>query len=574
MELSAQGTLPTAGGDMNAEPITDTLNHILSQVNGMNIDENNVDYSGADGIMVLARTQTRTAALTILNTLTIGVNDTGHDVKFFGATTGKSMLWDESADKLIVTGDFSSSGTTTLPTGTIVGTLTLASGSITDSSGAITFSNENLSTTGTFSAGTTTVTSLLNSVNDGGAIGASGTAFSDLFLASGAVVNFSAGNVTLTHSAGLLTLLGGGVTVGVDDTGYDVKMFGATAGKFLLWDESEDTLLLNDNTILTFGTGADADIYYDGTNLIINPAVVGSGKVIVQHASTPYFQVSDTTNPTTLSFLCDNDTCIIRSETAHPILFGYNTVEFMRLAAGGILHVGDTANTFMTQGINIYQGASDNEITAWKSSDVAHGITTNLETDTFGTIKKAVATLGGLEVRGATEHSSQALTLMGYTGATTNTDKTTAGYGAVRITAQEITGTTVGVVSADGNLCSIDSDGTVRFIFDVEGSAHADVAWTTFDTEDDFQLIKDVEANLVPDIFGEAVRYKEDDLVALGLFGKDSIRVEPNGRKRGMMNQTRMVMLHHGALNKMVDAFRNMESRLFVAENKLKMLEA
>ena len=31
-------------------------------------------------------------------TLTIGVDDTGHDVKFFGDTSGKYMLWDASAN--------------------------------------------------------------------------------------------------------------------------------------------------------------------------------------------------------------------------------------------------------------------------------------------------------------------------------------------------------------------------------------------------------------------------------------------------------------------------------------------
>ena len=39
---------------------------------------------------------------TMTGTLTVGVDDTGHDVKFFGATSGKYMLWDESADALIV----------------------------------------------------------------------------------------------------------------------------------------------------------------------------------------------------------------------------------------------------------------------------------------------------------------------------------------------------------------------------------------------------------------------------------------------------------------------------------------
>jgi hypothetical protein len=38
-------------------------------------------------------------------TLTVGVNDTGKDVKFFGATSGQYMLWDESEDELILAGD-------------------------------------------------------------------------------------------------------------------------------------------------------------------------------------------------------------------------------------------------------------------------------------------------------------------------------------------------------------------------------------------------------------------------------------------------------------------------------------
>ena len=47
------------------------------------------------------------------NAVTVGVDDTGYDVKFFGATSGKSLLWDESADTLIVTGNATISGTAT-----------------------------------------------------------------------------------------------------------------------------------------------------------------------------------------------------------------------------------------------------------------------------------------------------------------------------------------------------------------------------------------------------------------------------------------------------------------------------
>ena len=44
-------------------------------------------------------------AVQIDNTITVGVNDTGYDVKFFGATSGQFMLWDESADELVLAGD-------------------------------------------------------------------------------------------------------------------------------------------------------------------------------------------------------------------------------------------------------------------------------------------------------------------------------------------------------------------------------------------------------------------------------------------------------------------------------------
>lgn len=46
-------------------------------------------------------------------TLTVGVNDTGADVKFFGATAGKYWLWDESADLMNVVGGAAFGGNTT-----------------------------------------------------------------------------------------------------------------------------------------------------------------------------------------------------------------------------------------------------------------------------------------------------------------------------------------------------------------------------------------------------------------------------------------------------------------------------
>ena len=54
---------------------------------------------------VTSRGATSNVAITLSNDFTVGVNGTGHDVKFFGDTAGQYMLWDQSADKLIVTGE-------------------------------------------------------------------------------------------------------------------------------------------------------------------------------------------------------------------------------------------------------------------------------------------------------------------------------------------------------------------------------------------------------------------------------------------------------------------------------------
>ncbi|MFH1405537.1 MAG: hypothetical protein ABIH21_05645, partial [Patescibacteria group bacterium] len=58
-------------------------------------------------------------------------------------------------------------------------------------------------------------------VTDAGALGTTSLMWSDLFLASGSVINFNAGDVTLTHSAGALTF-GGDGTVGIDFNNHEM----------------------------------------------------------------------------------------------------------------------------------------------------------------------------------------------------------------------------------------------------------------------------------------------------------------------------------------------------------------
>ena len=52
-------------------------------------------------------------ALTVLGTITVGVDDTGHDVKFFGASAGAYFEWTEASDQLELRGASADATTST-----------------------------------------------------------------------------------------------------------------------------------------------------------------------------------------------------------------------------------------------------------------------------------------------------------------------------------------------------------------------------------------------------------------------------------------------------------------------------
>jgi hypothetical protein len=93
------------------------------------------------------------------------------------------------------------------------GDLFLASG------GVINFNNGDVTITHSantlaFAGGSYTFSGAVTpATNDGSALGTTALMWSDLFLASGGVVNFNNGDVTLTHSTNLLTLAGGDLVV-------------------------------------------------------------------------------------------------------------------------------------------------------------------------------------------------------------------------------------------------------------------------------------------------------------------------------------------------------------------------
>ena len=140
--------------------------------------------------------------------INVGEDDTGYDVKFFGATSGKSLLWDESEDSLVITGDATDA-------------LKVAGGL--DIDGVINVGEDDTGYDVKFFGATSGKSLLWDESEDSLVI--TGDATDALKVAGGLDID-------------------GVINVGEDDTGFDVKFFGDTASAYMQWDASEDDLIL------------------------------------------------------------------------------------------------------------------------------------------------------------------------------------------------------------------------------------------------------------------------------------------------------------------------------------------
>lgn len=156
--------------------------------------------------------------------LILGADTKGVDFKAFGTTTGNYLIWDKSADDLLLVGTATQLAVagTTESTSTTTGSLRTAGG---------------LACVGDFYAG------------------------DDIFLTSGAVLNWNAGDVTITHSANTLAFAGGTSYTLDGLTTVTVASLNATTGRIAKFDGTVLTPNFGDGygaieCNLNIGTGA------------------------------------------------------------------------------------------------------------------------------------------------------------------------------------------------------------------------------------------------------------------------------------------------------------------------------
>ena len=242
-------------------------------------------------------------AVQIDATLSVGVDDTGYDVKLFGDTASAFMLWDASADDLILSG----------AAGLIVpdGQFTLGSTAITSTGAEI-----NILDGGNAASSVTLVDADRIIVNDNGtmkqvAISALNTytsasiAADDVSAGDGAVnITTSSGNITIDAAASDADIIFKGTDDSSDITALTLDMSAAGAATFndkviateldisgnivgsslLKMDVDTDADDVSGDSAtgrLTLGAGEDLNLYHGGTNSYI---VNDTGNLVIDTA--------------------------------------------------------------------------------------------------------------------------------------------------------------------------------------------------------------------------------------------------------------------------------------------------
>ena len=244
---------------------------------------------------------------------------------------------------------------------------------------------------------------------------------------------------------------------------------------------------------------------------------------------------------------------------------GTTTAAFLgdvTLPSAGQLFVGDTADGGITTGMTINQGAADNATFALKSSDVAHGVTGYVETDTYFFIVKEEAANGNAALYGFGEDNT-GITLVGV-APNGVTDKATNGHAYIELDARKKSGTGAGNAASNENIMNASHNGSVKFIVDAEGDLHVDgsTTITAYDEYEDAQLGRALELShgkgVINSKFDKFISYNHEKLADLQLVGR-----EKDGSPNHFLNVTGMQRLHNGAIWQQYEKHENLLNAVY-----------
>jgi len=350
-EDSARVRCPAAGlststfavGDKLKIYNTDTSNTTIVEISAIDDSTNMVitttwqdgDYQAGPGNVYVEATGTN---LLIVNDIS---GNTKFQVSGGAVMSGSTNLLDMFASSGITNQDVYWSANTD-------GSITNSGNTDITTTGDITVANVNISGT----------TSYFGAISGTGSITTAGGFVGDTLDISGDADIDGTTNLDAVDIDGNVQI-DGTITVGVNDTGYDVKFFGATDGRYLLWDEANDRLKFRDNVKAVFGHGNDLEIYHDATDNHIeatntlNIATANSGIAVNIGHTTSETTVNDNLSVVGDFYVdkirrksdSDTTTKILLNDEVLKLYAGHSSNEVVNVSSGSVVVDGTlTAN--------------------------------------------------------------------------------------------------------------------------------------------------------------------------------------------------------------------------------------
>ena len=318
-------------------------------------------------------------------------------------------------------------------------------------------------------------------------------------------IDFKAGGSDIVHIFG-----NGNVSIGTTD------------------DNAKLQIRKGDSSVSPNSDGDEFFIENNGnTGITIGSSTTGTGNI--------HFGDSGDTDRALISYSHNTDHMTITHEGDESIVMGGGRFQTGGETSGGVSAGGICAN----------QGASDTAILNFKSSDIAHGITGETETDTFAEFKKLNADAGGLQIRTFTED------VYGFyqesTATNENTTTTTNAIGNIHMKALLKSGTSRTAMGSDANLFVVANSNT-KFIIKGDGDIHSDTgSYGSHDVHEDAHLARAFDLShgkgVIDSKFDKFVKYNHEKLAELKLVGRDE-----DGTPNHFVNVTGMQRLHNGAI--------------------------
>lgn len=239
------------GGGGTVTSVSGTANRITST-------------GGATPVIDIASTYVGQNSITTLGTVTTGTLSTGAIIAGVTMTLGSDGTGDiyyRNAGGIL----------TRLAIGSNTDILTVTAGLPSWTTAPTAGANTALSNLASVAINTT----LLPGSNDGAALGSGTLSFSDLFLASGGLINFANGNSVITHSSAVLTVSTGDLRV--TTAGTNAASVATLDGTQTLTNK---TITASTNVLgtvtMTLGSDATGDVYYRSGGSLLTRLAIGS----------------------------------------------------------------------------------------------------------------------------------------------------------------------------------------------------------------------------------------------------------------------------------------------------------